>query len=369
MKKIWLAFLLAAALWSACNVEPLPPDSSNEPVFFVDFSVGEDSVDVDSFKAGVGNIYHYTRNEPLNAGAGAVAFSGFSQVGCPTSDCPGSLRFEFRGNFVDSLFSGGFYRYRLSDSSDLRNQYILNANISAANIFNFTQLFADDVLIGQGGNGAFVVFQNAFQGSSPRRMRLVGTGPQGLLSVVERKVSFSGAEQFPKVFIEAREEQGFYSVRAITDGGGPVVEYFWNTGDSSSMLVGDSAVWQSDYRVTVTDAGGNTASASLENFGAVASGGIIQSVNFSIGAESFFDEFLHGISVQWVDNEGIVWRSDLADQPGWANFQITNREAYEPNELGEPTYKVSFSAHCLLFREGGGVKEFEGTGVLAIAFP
>jgi hypothetical protein len=369
MKKIWLGFWAGLAFWSACKVEPLPPDSANDPVFFVDFSVGEDSVDEVSFKAGLGNIYHYTRSEPLNGVLGAVAFSGFSGVGCPTSDCPGSLRFEFRGNFVDSLFSGGFYPYRLSDSSDLRNQYILNANVFAANAFNSIQLFADDVLVGEGGSGAFVVFQNTFQGSAPREMRLVGTGPQGLSSVAARKVSFSGGEQFPKVLVEAREEQGFYSVRAITDGGGPVAEYFWNTGDSSSALVGDSTLWQSDYRVTVTDAGGNTASASLENFGAAVSGGMLRSVDFSVGVESFFDELLYGISVQWVDNEGVVWRSDLADQPSWAKFQITSREAYEPNELGDPTYKVSFSAHCLLFREGGGVKEFEGAGVLAIAFP
>lgn len=109
MRKFLLPISLATLFWSACKKAELPDGSFNDPIFFTAFETDSTGI---SMTAGKNNTYHFTRVErDTNE---VLAMSGaFADASCPTGDCPGSIRFEFRNtnqeNFAqpDLIFAGG----------------------------------------------------------------------------------------------------------------------------------------------------------------------------------------------------------------------------------------------------------------------
>lgn len=120
MKKIFVPILLFAACWSACVKEQIPDGGSDNPVFSVGFETDSGSV---SQTAGLAGIYLFTGVAP-DANNVLVLSGAFADASCPTGDCPESVRFEFRNewleNFVrpDSLFGfEQFWSYKSPQST------------------------------------------------------------------------------------------------------------------------------------------------------------------------------------------------------------------------------------------------------------
>lgn len=108
MRKI-LFIALTGMIWSACSTSAIPDPGLENPVFSV-FIEGDSSTN--QMVAGQAGIYLFTRVERGNDGV--IVMSGsFANADCPSGDCPGSLRFEFRNvhqdNFVEPtvLFQDG----------------------------------------------------------------------------------------------------------------------------------------------------------------------------------------------------------------------------------------------------------------------
>lgn len=111
MYRILAYIALAAIIWSSCKADEPGEDMIETPVFKVQIQPGIFNPDADSaaYVAGVDGIYLFTGVKRENDQV-LVMSGAFASVNCPTGDCPGSVRFEFRneneGNMVepDSLF-------------------------------------------------------------------------------------------------------------------------------------------------------------------------------------------------------------------------------------------------------------------------
>ena len=122
MRQILLPIAMAAMIWSACTKSEFPDMSFESPVFSV--SIESDSLSTVDMTAGKNGVYLFTQ---VKRGLDEVlVMSGsFADSNCPTGDCPGSLRFEFRNewqeNFVrpDTLFLPGLWPYTWLYSPDV----------------------------------------------------------------------------------------------------------------------------------------------------------------------------------------------------------------------------------------------------------
>lgn len=75
------------------------------------------------------------------------------------------------------------------------------------------------------------------------------------------------------------------------------------------------------------------------------------------------------VAIQWIDPDGRSWRSDRSVQESGTYFRILRSEAYFNNEKGQMTQKMEIAYSCRLSKEGGQEVLFDGTGVVAVAYP
>jgi len=101
MRKILLFIPLAAIIWSACSKSDIPDQGSDTPVFMLGF---EDSLNGNGYAltAGVGGNYLFTRVD--RGSDNVLVMSGaFADAGCPSGDCPGSVKFQFRNTWFENF--------------------------------------------------------------------------------------------------------------------------------------------------------------------------------------------------------------------------------------------------------------------------
>jgi len=98
MGKIFFSVLLASVIWSACSKSDIPDGGSGNPVFWI--RLNAEGADTAFYTAGLDNVYLYSE---VNRGADQVlVMSGtFANVDCPNSNCPGSVRFDFRNSSIE----------------------------------------------------------------------------------------------------------------------------------------------------------------------------------------------------------------------------------------------------------------------------
>ena len=98
MPKFLFSIALAAMIWSACSKSEYPDNGSEDPVFWVEMADTSTAVNL---TAGEGGTYLFTQ---VNRGRDEVLTmsGGFADADCPTTDCPYSLRFEFRNESIEN---------------------------------------------------------------------------------------------------------------------------------------------------------------------------------------------------------------------------------------------------------------------------
>lgn len=364
MKKALCAALAISLMIIACS-KSKEPSGFEDPVFMATYL---DSITV---TAGLDGIYHFTRLE-LGDENVSTSINAFADARCPEADCPGSLRFEFRSiEFTDSTFSGGQYPYTVPDSL-VATPYAYGVDLAWGDIFNvftnfqFELIGLDSTTLASPASSISIDLPNI-----PHEVYLRGYGSNGLTSVTYSSFLPSEPAASPKVSIKATGIGPSVSLAAFQDfSGSTVTHYFWNTGDTSAAIIVDSTQILPLYTVTVTDEQDNTASASL---GALPfpldtpirtpTVGIVSNPRLNLLQ-------LGTVAIQWVDSAGSVWRSDLgAQQSGNSIFKVISSEAYEVNELGNPTLKLVVAFKCLLYTKSGEKRWFEGEGIIAMARP
>lgn len=109
MRNILIPITLVAMIWSACSKSDPPGGGFDSPVFSVGFEAPPDSGF--GLTAGLNGTYLFTKVEGGTVSNRVLVMSGaFADASCPAGDCPGSVKFEFKNewleNFVrpDSIF-------------------------------------------------------------------------------------------------------------------------------------------------------------------------------------------------------------------------------------------------------------------------
>lgn len=366
MKKILFLLLLASG-WLACTDPDLPPDLTEDPVFTVQFTDGDSTRTI---AAGIGEYYLFTRFAPDNHGV-MVCSGAFAPADCPTGDCTGSLTFEFRNTnldnvvFPDTLFKTGNYAYS-------------NQGATAATIYRTTFVATNPAGYNQfswkinnnpiGTNDSSITVD--FLDNGPQKVELTASGAQ--VSTIQRTITLSQGiplDSMLTVDIQIKPDTtGIgYNVDAIVSGAqAPNIQ--WSTGNVGPHIYVPDTL-QPDYSVTVTNAL-ETAVAGLVNIESAPVTYRTSNFTYDVQEINTTDTLnLGAVAIQWVDQQGIVWRSDRKVQDPGAQFSVLESAGYDLNENAEKTRRMRVAFQCILYNDSGVGKAFSGEGVIAVAYP
>ncbi len=356
MRKITIFGGLLLCFFGACQKEQ-PEDPKNyfeSPELSVGFVT--DPV-TDTVTAGLNNRYLFTQIVPVAVDS-QISTSTFADVSCPEGNCAGSLRFEFQGFFADSTaFGPGFYDYK---SNSVATGYNGTFSVQNPGLYDNFLLSLNSTLILEGPDTSTTL---PFDNFVPLDIQLSAFSSNGLASTISRRIDPLNPARYPTVGIKTAFVNGGYQLIAQASQGTPPLFYQWNTGESTAVIFTDT-VPQSAYSVIVIDSIGNTARAALDGvqqLSALSSATLNFSTNFT--PPGFFNK----VTLQWVDAQGVIWRSDRAAQPMDSFFQIVRSTAYDANENGLPTQKKQVAFQCALFNTAGQSRPFSGQGVIAVA--
>lgn len=357
MRNVTIFVGLLLCFLGACQKEQ-PEDPKNyfeSPELSVAFA--SDPV-IDTVTAGLNNRYLFTRLVPVLPDSQQISISTFADVACPEGNCAGSLRFEFQGTFVDSTdFGPGYYAYK---SNGIAAGYSGRFSVQNPGPYQNFLLFLNSNIILEGPDTSVTVF---FDNFAPLNVQLSAFTGNGLASTISRRIDPLDPIRYPEVGIKMSFVNGGYQLMAQASHGASPLFYQWNTGETSAAIFLDT-VPQAAYSVTVVDSTGSTASASID--------GIQQLSSFSSATLNFSTtftppDFFNKVALQWVDAQGVIWRSDRANQPTGSFFQVVSSTGYDVNENGLPTQKKQVIFQCVLFDDNGQSRPFSGAGIIAVA--
>lgn len=352
--------LIAVVLWwGACKKAELPPTFFEDPVFMVEYSLDTTGQPI---TAGVDDVYLFTDFEE---GDFVVCSGSFAKTDCPNADCPGSLTFRFRSPMTD-VFSpdtvfrtGSFFFDGTGSAAD--TIYLTTFSVVPGSGYDS---FSWDIDSAFAGTGASLV--QVFQENVPKVVRLTAQKQSGLTSTIFRTVSLTSPGALnPIVGIDIQSDSVLYTLTAEVSGT-PVSQFFWNTGDTTQEILQFSLA--PAYSIIAEDSAGNRAEARLQQL--TPAEVPVSTAGFTYTVQPFVLPAQPGeVSIQWIDSQGISWRSDLSTQPPDATFQVFESEPYEKNERGQVTRKMRVAFDCLLFNDAGESLPFSGSGVIAVAHP
>jgi PKD repeat protein len=80
-------------------------------------------------------------------------------------------------------------------------------------------------------------------------------------------------------------------------------------------------------------------------------------------------DYFSTLRVRYVDEDGVVFASDLGEQANYTMLNILNVEEFEVNNDGQPTKKITLEFACRLYDEAGNSKDLEnGLATIAVAY-
>lgn len=351
---IFLCFTLG--LW-ACKEDLGSPEPSPDPVFMVGYQIDGATY---SQTAGLQTTYLFTRAELGQDNVWNLSGS-FADATCPDADCPGSLTFYWRnnaaGNDFDSTWAiGSFPMYygtpglpafktnlSLDQGSGTPTEVIWTINDSSI-LVGKEQMYLND--------GSTIRISTEVLDASGYRFL--------------NSQSFLPAENTfcTRCTLRAELDTNLLNLRVIPLGPGTYT-YKWYTGEITE------SVWvpfdpDETYSVTITNtSSGCTTTAAFDHL--PASFPVIESGFVNAAAIRIIPG---GPIIEWIDTQGIAWRSDrVGQQPFPANFfQILELEDYLDNENGLPTKKLRIAWKCLLHNEAGESRAVSGEGVIGVGW-
>lgn len=95
--------------------------------------------------------------------------------------------------------------------------------------------------------------------------------------------------------------------------------------------------------------------------------------NFEYQSEPMFtpgigQSYFSTITIQYVDENDVVYTSALGEQPSFANMNIIEATSFDNNSEGQSTKKINLEFECRLFDEDGNYIDLKnGKGTIAVA--
>lgn len=374
-QSILLAGIFSLLLSPGCEKVELPPPVEEDPVFTLGISWADSSSL--QLSAGEDRYYHFAGFEADSQDV-FTFYGRFAQLDCldqcgpsfaihlrddqvsvvDQPDFPGflgaGLSIPFRGP-VGSTFDTIYqYLYQFESTSNTGGVLLPQVWVFEDSI---TMAVTDPLLVRTTAQpyNACLEIGNPAQGCYSRQCQTVVTDSLAALSVVIQPDSNT-------TFLDA-----------IPVGGQPPYAYQWNTGPTTPFIQNFQP--GGTYCVTVTDAIGAEGSVCVQiPFSpalpvCVASFGYQFSVETDVIPVTGDPLQLKTVILEYVDKEGVIFRSDLQAQAPGAFFVIEEVTPFEENENGYPTLRISARFSGVLFAENGDTLEVaNGQAIFAVAY-
>lgn len=345
MNKIVGIAVIGFIFLNGCQKAELPFEDAS-PVFKI-FTAS------DSIAAGENDVFLCTGS--TSSGTTRVQYAYFTPGECAAPNFPGSLRIEYINQ--DTSGSGieiGSKPYFLDNSYS-----IFQISLSAKP----DNLGADRYawqLPGAIANGPVVLWET--DAADPFFATLSVNSPSGVFyKIRERIIPDPLKNPCPAIGIQLVTSDSQEVILAVnTD----FYQIQWNDGDTSNFK-GWQPGMDSIALNAISDSSGCQINYSFFNLQALNSDEVAPVIEYN--TEVFTSPInQEGIIVQLVDATGTIWRSDLKTQPLDSYWKVVASEPYEKNSQGNLTYKLEVNFNCLLFNNFGEIRDFTGTGVIAL---
>ncbi len=351
--------------FSACKESELPPNVVEDPVFKTDFSFGGKSF---SMAAGENNFYMFSSNS-FNHQLEVNVFSGaFAPVNCPSAECSGSLKIDLRNSISGIEYhenqSITIGEKKIFDSAVNNNTtYILNFSVSGG---GKTPQLSWDL------DGAFSGTSNPasqeFLTNEPHYLSVGTSDAEGFKTYLKYPVFLDGSAPCPVPVLTAEMSK----LKVTLQVGAPIsdAEIDWPTATG----IWEQAISGSDMQVAVTvnypKQPGCAVNVGIQR---LPSNNLAQAKTptpaYSVTQNFTSNDLvqLGSATLQFVDSEGVVWKTDGGKPAAGDVFEILEKENYLENELGEPTLKLKANFKTTFYNAHGESKTMEGTAVFAVS--
>lgn len=364
---LMLLILLGLLASGACRKSELPPDVTENPYFKGEFVIEGDSSRL--LEAGRNEFYLFTRAADSSSNL-RVMWGAFAPVTCPDGDCAGSLRFEFYSTrdprlSAEQLFpsdSSSSWVLRGLSVADTTYNTVLQANPAAG----FTQF---NWKINQTDSLSGLAVNVNIPDRRPE-IELRARHFNGWHGFVRRQLDLADSNLIlPQVQLRLINDSinGMFSCQATIEGFNGA-QFLWSNGSTDSFTVVDASI-SNGIGVIVSDAFGNFAEARIDSLSAAAGTPFLKTPEFTYNAipEINSSAMPAGFALQWVDDNGRRWRSDLGPQLPDTRLFIDQSAPYAPNENGKATRELDVFILCRLYTNTGLSTNAQFIGKIAVA--
>ncbi|MFT4759981.1 MAG: hypothetical protein ACI9XO_002249 [Paraglaciecola sp.] len=382
-----LLIILIGSIFACKKVETLP-SSSGVPVFGITANLSGDSLKIE---AGEADYYLFTSFE-IDTNNVRSYVSTFAKIDC-FDECQDTFRIKIRDaelttqnvNINNALFAGN-YLYKSNQAPffiemDTTYSYNISFDASTSMISNVGNTSYNWTI----GTDLFSNFLAIFDYSSdnqPDENLAVSLtiNSQGCVVKHEVELAFAanGVEKNCSLDIvgEFSPASGT-TILTVMPVGLPPFDYLWSDGTTGDSVVSDTLF----YGVTVTDAGGCESNSSVmvnpQGNGGIAcqaAFSVVADVDFTVENDTIFSPIplqFSTVVIEYVDENGIFYSSELENQSGSAAFNLLNINDFDNNENGEQTKQLEIEFNCVLGSEAAvpSLNLAGGSGKIAVAYP
>jgi len=364
-----LCILLILSIW-ACQPEDLILEDQ-EVEFHTQFEIESQTK---SFTAGMDQFFlepgHYLNENVLH-------YKGTfkKEENCQNS-CSESIEFIIRDfkNFESSNFdvtnsiSEGSYDYLGRQHVEASKKFIevVNTSLSSSNVvpkwdfgvLPFENVFQDVIRLEVSEN------ISAINGS------LSIQNQEGCASSISKSIMNDNLEILCGASFKIIETEGPVPEKIITieASGTPPFAFEWNNGIAQPFFT-VSSEFEGSVSARVTDATGCISDINL-NLGLTPLQDCYADFQYSVVKRAEVFQTFSLVSIVYTSPEGKIYSSDLANQDDQGQFEISNLEEYQIDEMGNPTKKFDLNFTAKLGAEDeSSISITNGNAQLAVSYP
>lgn len=370
--KVIYYLLLPLLLVSACQKPALPVEETGDIVFFAKGQLASAPI---TLNAGEENYYMHTGYE-LNADNIYELSGWLGKSDC--QDCPGQLKITIRGHKqvaqgedpeVAMSLQPGQYNYEGPNSGFRWYATTFQVETVSAGPHSFKWAFGD----GQTHTTPFNSYTHRYTDINPKLypVCLETTDTKNCISQICYEANVPLAQCSPNFDVQHSHSGLDLDFQLL--GMSPNVQAQWDFGDgntSNQLMPQHSYLSRGVFQVclSLTDTQ-NCVSEICKNVAVGNVSGCGQ--NFTYTTTKVGDELRRSqVIVEWIDEQGQVFSSNVAEQDAGARFEILAADPYDVNRQGEATRKLKLLIDCELFNGNAASKKLQLTeAVLAVAHP
>lgn len=354
MKGYFVYILIAINLvFGACKKTEYPKETRVDGnYFYSDLNVNGNPL---TLRAGTDGYYMFSSYSASTLDSFSVSkFSGeFKQANCES--CNNSIRIQIN----DSKLTVNGGEVDVKNSISLKSYPFFSGTSNLRYAVNFSGLYNLQVstVTWDFGDGNTTSQKNPthLYPAGTYKVKLTIKGTSQCESVMQQTLTV-GPNSFNSMINASTVGRNVSFTPVIYGGEGPFT-YYWDFGDGTPELVTGTLTTSHQYtykgsytaRLKIKDSQGYTCSCSYNVITKDDLSGCGANISFPKPAEVLQSFGSANISLQFTDENGIIYSSDNSTQPETSTFEILSVEEFERNEKGEPVKRVKLKFNCLVF--------------------